>query len=97
MKRHEFHLEAEVEMNAQADFYESRERGLGIRFLLAADAAINRLKFDPQARPTLTLELRRQPVKRFPFHVLYLDEPDRIWIVAIAHYRWRDDYWLNRP
>ncbi len=55
MTPHEFHLEAEIEMLAQADYYEFREPGLGTRFLLAVGRAIERLKFDPAAgrRPRL--------------------------------------------
>jgi len=96
MKPHEFHLEAEIEMLAQADYYEFREPGLGTRFLLAVGRAIERLKFDPAARPKTAFHLRRQPVEDFKFDVLYLDEPDRIWIVAVAHYSRKTAYWLNR-
>ena len=96
MKPHEFHLEAEIEMLAQADYYEFREPGLGTRFLLAVGRAIERLKFDPAARPTTSFHLRRQPVEDFKFDVLYLDEPDRIWIVAVAHYSRKTAYWRKR-
>ena len=96
MKRHEFHSEAELELLAAADFYEARKVGLGIRFLLAVDGAIERLKFDPEARPKTLFDVRRQPVKDFPFDVLYLDEPDRIWIVAVAHYSRKTAFWRRR-
>ena len=96
MKRHEFHPEAELELLAEADFHESREPGLGERFLLAVEGAIERLKFDPAARPKTLFDVRRQPVKDFKFDVLYLDEPDRIWIVAVAHYSRKTGYWRKR-
>ncbi len=96
MKPHEFHPDAEIEMLAQADYLESRDDGVGVRFLMAVDRAIQRLKYDPSARPKAIGEVRRQPVEGFKLQVLYLDEPDRIWIVAIAHYSRKTAYWRNR-
>ena len=68
----------------------------GERFLWAVEGAIERLKFDPAARPKTLFDVRRQPVKDFKFDVLYLDEPDRIWIVALAHYSRKTGYWRKR-
>jgi toxin ParE1/3/4 len=96
MKPHEFHPDAEFEMLAQADYLESREAGVGVRFLMAVDRAIQRLKHDAAARPRVLRDVRHQPIERFKLHILYLDEPDRIWIVAIAHYSRKTAYWLNR-
>ena len=65
MKPHEFHPDTEIEMLAQADYLESRDIGVGIRFLMAVDRAIQRLKYDPSARPKAIGDVRRQPVEGF--------------------------------
>ena len=96
MKPHEFDPEAELELLAAADFLEAREHGLGTRFLLAVHRAIERLKYDPASRPKVLSDVRRQPVEDFRFDVLYLDEPDQIWIVAVVHYSRRTGYWRKR-
>jgi plasmid stabilization system protein ParE len=45
--------------------------------------------------PGLTGEIpaRRFPVKRFPYHVVYLDWDGVIRVLAIAHDRRRPAYW----
>ena len=96
MKRHDFHPAAEIELLTAADFYESRENGLGRRFVMAVRGAIERLTFDPEARPKIVSDVRRQPVEDFQYDVLYVDEADRIWIIAVAHYSRKTAYWRKR-
>lgn len=35
-------------------------------------------------------------MQRFPFFVIYLDDPDVIRIIAVAHSKRRPGYWKNR-
>lgn len=44
--------------------------------------------FDPPTRRHLSTV--------FPYTVVYLDKPDRIWIVAIMHGKQRPGYWHAR-
>jgi plasmid stabilization system protein ParE len=58
----------------------------------------------------LILEIRRQPERFrqfdpparrhfpdvFPYSVIYLEEPNRIWIVAVMHLKRRPSYWRER-
>ena len=44
--------------------------------------------FDPPAR--------RHFGTRFPYAVVYLDLPDRVWIVAVMHFKQRPGYWAER-
>ena len=48
--------------------------------------------------PRLPTELpvRRFAVKRFPYHVFYLEAPLEIRILAVAHDRRKPGYWKNR-
>jgi len=42
-------------------------------------------------------EVRKAPVARFPYNVLYAIEPDeRIRVIAVAHQKWRPGYWRKR-
>jgi len=35
-------------------------------------------------------------IQRFPFSVVYLDDPDRALIVAVAHGKRKPGYWKRR-
>ena len=96
MKPFEMHHEVFDDLRQAADFYDRGTPPTGRRFLMAVDDAIQKLLFDPTARTVLQGEVRRQPVDDFPYHILFIDEPHRVWIVGVAHYSRKTAYWLNR-
>jgi plasmid stabilization system protein ParE len=74
---------------------------LGSEFLGAVDAVIRRIADWPKAaRPVVgvkeSLAVRRSPVPRFPYYVAYMEEPDAIRVLAVAHTRRRPLYWRRR-
>jgi toxin ParE1/3/4 len=92
--------EAEAEMAEAARWYESHRVGLGTEFIDAVDYAVDRIAETPQMGsplPSVADEaIRRRVVRRFPYHVVYLELTDRIQILAVAHDRRRPGYWLGR-
>jgi len=93
--------EAEAELRAAARWYEERQAGLGTEFLVAVDAALDRIvRFpstgSPVPRLPVDLPVRRAPVKRFPYQVIYLHLKARVRVLAIAHDRRRPGYWKDR-
>jgi plasmid stabilization system protein ParE len=96
MTRVEFHPEAEEEMREAARWYETQSAGLGQAFLDAVDAAAARIAANPEAFGFAGPGIRRHLVRRFPFGILYQVEPDRIYILAIAHGRRKPNYWRDR-
>ena len=42
------------------------------------------------------LPVRRAPVKRFPYHVIYLELNGEIRVLAVAHDRRKPGYWRDR-
>ena len=75
--------------------------GLGIEFFDAVDAALDQIARLPKAgalvrRVAVDLQVRRAPVSRFPYHVVYLETPTTIRVLAIAHDRRRPGYWTSR-
>lgn len=42
------------------------------------------------------LAVRRLAVKRFPYHVFYLEAPEELRILAVAHDRREPGYWTIR-
>jgi plasmid stabilization system protein ParE len=96
-----FEEEAEAEYRAAGRWYEERRTGLGLEFFDAVDAAIDQIVRQPRAgapvpRVPVDLSVRRAPVKRFPYHVIYIEMNATIRVLAIAHDRRRPGYWQTR-
>lgn len=96
-----FEDEADEEYRAAARWYEERRVGLGIEFLDAVDYTLNQILRFPRIgalvpRMRADLAVRRAPVKRFPYHVIYLETQAAIRVLAVAHDRRRPGYWKSR-
>ena len=85
-----------AEMAEAAQFYESRQVGLGQQFLDAIDRAIEDLEENPRRWPVLKKQIRRRLVGRFPYGILYRIDPQQITIIAIMHLHRRPNYWTKR-
>jgi plasmid stabilization system protein ParE len=92
--------EADAEMAEAARWYEMHRAGLGIEFLDAIDTTVAQVAEAPRMGtvvPGVPDEtIRRRPVRRFPYHVVYMELPGRLQILAIAHDRRRPGYWVGR-
>ena len=93
--------EASLELEHAAVWSESRRTGLGVEFLEAVDATLNRISRWPQAArrvPGVSADVpaRTAPVSRFPHHVAYLETPSAIRILAFAHDRREPGCWFPR-
>ncbi len=91
-----FHPEAEKEFNKAIDYYEDIEPGLGYDFALEVYSSINRSVDFPKAWAILEGDVRRSLVRRFPFGILYSEEKDGIFIVAVMHLHREPGYWKCR-
>jgi plasmid stabilization system protein ParE len=96
MKRVTFHEGAESELIEAARYYEARTPDLGLAFLLDVEDAVEQILANPGAFQLVGTEVRHKLLRRFPYSVMYVIEPDRIRVVAIAHQRRRPSYWLHR-
>jgi len=91
-----FHPMAEAEYLVSARFYESASEGLGAEFLTQVEDTVSRASADPGIGTPQGRWVRRQLVRRFPFAVVYREEPTRIFILAVMHLRRRPGYWKSR-
>jgi toxin ParE1/3/4 len=96
MKAVEYHPLAENELVGSAAFYERRRQLLGDDFLDLVEEALKRVKSRPTMGKPGKFGTRSWKVRRFPFRIIYLAQPERIWIVAVAHLSRRPDYWAGR-
>lgn len=88
--------EAEVELWEAVEYYESRSTGLGLDFEAEIEASVRAISQSPDRWPVRDDGTRRYLTHRFPYVVVYVLIPDRIWIIALAHCRRRPRYWSDR-
>ena len=93
------HPDAVAELRDSVAFY--RERGgdpLADRYKTAVQESLQTIrnfsKYYPQDDQSQTAQSFR--LLRFPFTVIYIERPNAIWIVAIAHGSRKPGYWFRR-
>ena len=92
----QFHPEAEAEFVQAIDYYEEREPGLGHDFAVEVYTAIERTMAYPKAWPCIDEDIRRSLVRRFPFGILYTEENNSLFVLAVMHLHREPDYWKSR-
>lgn len=92
--------EAEVEATEASRWYDARRPGLGEDFLAALHEALERIESNPRlgSRPpgVSSADVRRVIMRPFPYDVVYIELPDRVQVLAVAHERRRPGYWIDR-
>lgn len=96
MKTVKFHASAEAEMIEAAAYYEAQQPGLGRRFLVAVQNAVNRVAANPHLYPIVDLDVRRCLTKTFPYGILFREHADGFVVMAVMHLHRDPDYWKNR-
>jgi toxin ParE1/3/4 len=90
------HEDADEEFRAAAVFYETRQTGLGETFLDRVAEGFNLILAQPLAGPLLFDDFRRRFTRQFPYSIVYRIESDRIFVIAVAHWSRRPEYWKAR-
>jgi plasmid stabilization system protein ParE len=94
--RLEFHPEALAEYEFAASHYESRQVGLGHRFVSSVESAIQSILDAPLTWPILEQDVRRRLARVFPYAILYSIEPEYVLILAVMHCHQQPGYWRSR-
>ena len=96
MKPVKYHRLAESELVESGLFYERRRVLLGDNFLNLIEEALAKIQANPDSGKPGKFQTRSWKVRRFPFRIVYLEQPEHIWIVAVAHLSRKPNYWLER-
>jgi toxin ParE1/3/4 len=90
--------EAEAELMAAAEWYESRQPGLGVAFVEAVGRALDGVVEVPQTNPLWRrgYPYRRHVMRRFPYTIIFTMTELGVEVTAIAHAKRKPGYWLNR-
>ena len=89
---------AEKELDDAVDYYESEQRGLGIRFQTEVALSLSRIVRQPLSYQEIGKYSRRCLVHKFPYGVIfqYRELSEEILVVCVAHLHRRPDFWLSR-
>jgi hypothetical protein len=96
LKPHVFHPEAAAEYEAAGVYYAAIRPALGMQFFEEIEGILLDVRSDPARIPSFQGAVRRHFSNVFPFAVLYFEEADHIWIVAVMHMRREPGYWKKR-
>ena len=78
-------------------YYESCQVGLGARYLMAFDAAMQAVCEAPERyRIELPPSIRKYRVPGFPFNILYRIVDSGIEVLGVAAHKRRPGYWTER-
>jgi plasmid stabilization system protein ParE len=87
------HEDADKEFKAGITFYESRQPGLGDSFFQRVSEGFELILAQPLAGQILSDAFRR---RQFPYSIVYRVESDRVFVLAVAHWSRRPNYWKAR-
>ncbi|HAM73795.1 MAG TPA: plasmid stabilization protein [Verrucomicrobiales bacterium] len=96
MKRAVFHPEASREYLDAIEYHAAIRVELGERFDSEIQRLVDEISRDPQRFLRIHPPVQRALSPEFPYSVVYLDQPDRVWIVAVMHAKRRPGYWKKR-
>jgi toxin ParE1/3/4 len=96
VKAYRFHREALAEAKAAAAHYAAISPRLGQRFYDAIDQLVREVRTNPTLYRVFDPPARRHFRRPFPYALIYLDQPDRVWIVAVAPFKMKPGYWKER-
>lgn len=88
--------EAEIEINEAYDWYEARSRGLGGDFLLSVEAVLRAAARNPLQFAVVHRGIRRGLTRRFPYQVFFLDDDQRVIVLAVLHAKRNPERWKDR-
>lgn len=84
------------DLEESRDWYNGQRPGLGRDFLAEFRATLSRVRETPAAYPAIHRDVRRAPLRRFPYSLLFRDLPEAIVVVAVFHGRRHPAGWRRR-
>lgn len=96
MKPHVFHPGAAEEYVLAVQYYAAIHSELGARFNAEIEKLVSEVCWHPERYLQFSPPVRRARSRKFPYSLVFLDQTDRVWIVAVMHAKRRPEYWRNR-
>jgi plasmid stabilization system protein ParE len=77
--------EARTEYDEAADWYEQQRAGLGADLVARVREVFTRIAANPKLHAKVYKEVRKAVVAKFPYIVLYQEEPGEVLVVSVFH------------
>ncbi|MBP2294506.1 type II toxin-antitoxin system RelE/ParE family toxin [Azospirillum rugosum] len=87
---------ARQELFDAIDWYESRRPGLGQRFADEVGALTERMAASPQQFPVIRQNIRKAPVRSFPYRLIFRTTLDIVQVIACFHTSRSPMTWQSR-
>lgn len=87
---------ARAEFDADTDWYEEKQVGLGVDFVAKVPDVLDRIAKNPQLHAKVHGDVRKAIVRKFPYIVLYVEEPEEVVVIAVFHTSRNPAIWQQR-
>ena len=94
--RRAIHPEADAEFADAVGYYAEIAPDLAGRFYREMERLIRDVCAYPERFHQFDPPARRHFGAEFPYAIIYIQEPDCVWIVAVMHMKRRPGYWKQR-
>ena len=88
--------EAEMDIEDASEWYERRSEGLGSSFRESVEREIDTMGSFPRIHPVVHAELRRAPVARYPYSIIYTIERQKVIVIGVFHNSRELGQWQSR-
>jgi putative addiction module component (TIGR02574 family) len=88
--------EARTDLAEAFHWYETRRAGLGSEFLQSVRLTLSLIERNPAIYPIAVDDIRKAPLKRFPYITYYVVTDDQISVLAVMHGRRDPQRWQER-
>jgi len=96
VKPYRFDRRADAEFTDALVYYAAISQELGQRFFSEVERTLEEVRSHPLRFRQIDPPVRRHLLPNFPYALLYIDEPDRVWIVSVMPLKRDPDYWRHR-
>jgi plasmid stabilization system protein ParE len=88
--------EARAEFNQATNWYEEKRANLGRTFVAGIREVLNQIAAEPQRHAAVYLDIRKALVPKFPYVILYREEPNEIVVISVFHTSRDPSLWKTR-
>ena len=92
----EFIEPALIELDDAIEYYNVQSFGLGNKFLEEVLANTRYISKYPSAWPKFTEHSYKMTMRKFPYNLIFTKRENVIYILAVAHYHRKPEYWIER-
>ena len=91
-----FHPSADRELTDASLQYAAINAPLGRGFAEQFDELLLEVRTGPKRYRMFDPPMRRHFKRRFPYAILYVDQPEMVLVIAVMHFKQRPGYWRGR-